>query len=92
MAHVKQAGTPKLLTSTGTISIVDCAMIGYHVNSTTGGTMVFRVGAAGAASGTAVSGTITPGTGFQAFPMEAPGGCHVTIGGTLDVTFFVAAG
>ena len=92
MAQVKQAGTPKNLTATGTISVVDCAMIGYHVNSTTAGTMVFRIGAAGASTGTVVSGTITPSVGFNAFPMEAPGGCHVTIGGTLDVTIFVAAG
>ena len=92
MAHVQQAGTPKNLTASGTISGVDCALIGYHVNSTTAGTIVFRVGAAGASSGTAVSGTITPSVGFNAFPMEAPGGCYATIGGTLDVTFFVAAG
>lgn len=54
--------------------------------------MVFRVGASGAVTGTAVSGTITPGTGFTAFPMYAPSGCHVTIANTLDVTFFFAAG
>ena len=92
MAQVQQSGTPINKTSTGTISVVDGSLIGYHVNSTTGGTMVFKVGSAGTSAGTAVSGTITPGTGFQAFPMYAPGGCHVTIANTLDVTFFFSAG
>jgi hypothetical protein len=92
MAQVQQSGTPINLTSTNTISKVDCVLIGYHVNSTSSGTIVFRVGSTGSSSGTVVSGTITPSPGFNAFPMYAPGGCHATIGGTLDVTFFVAAG
>ena len=92
MAYVSQAGTPINLTSSAIVSKAGGALIGYHVNSTAAGTIVFRVGSAGTSSGTAVSGTITPSVGFNAFPMEAPGGCHATIGGTLDVTFFIAAG
>jgi hypothetical protein len=90
--QVQQGATPVNLTSSGTISKVDGTLIGYHVNSTSSGTIAFKVGAAGASTGTAVSGTITPSTGFNAFPMYAPSGCYATIGGTLDVTFFFAAG
>jgi hypothetical protein len=89
MAQVQQSGVPINLTSTGAISLVPGSLIGYHVNSTTGGTMVFRNGGA---SGSAVSGTITPTVGFQAFPAYFSTSAHVTIANTLDVTFFWTAG
>ena len=89
MAQVQQAGVPKNLTGTGAVSTSPVSLIGYHVNSTSSGTIVLRDGGA---SGTAVSGTITPAVGFNAFPAYFVTSCHATIGGTLDVTFFVAAG
>ena len=89
MAHIQQAGVPILLTSSGAISASPGSLIGYHVNSTSSGTIVFRNGGA---SGTAVSGTITPSVGFNAFPATFTTSCYATIGGTLDVTFFFAAG
>ncbi len=92
MAQFVQAGTPILLTSTNTISKVSGTLLGFYVNSTSSGTVVFRVGAAGASTGTAVSGTITPAIGFHRFPMYCPAGAHVTIANTLDATFFFAAG
>lgn len=61
------------------------AVLGFYVNSTTGGTIVFRRGGSG---GTVISGTITPAIGFHRFPADCPGGCHVTIANTLDVTIF----
>ena len=89
MAHVNQSGTPVLLAASGAISLVAGDLIGYHVNSTTALTIVIRDGGA---SGTAVSGTITPSIGFQAFPGAFTGGCYATLGGTGSVTFFFAAG
>ena len=76
-------------TATGNISTADCAMLGFYVNSTTGGTIVFRKGGSG---GTVLDGTITPAIGFHRFPASCKGGCHVTIANTLDVTVFVVMG
>lgn len=90
MAQVQQAGTPVLLTASGAISVAAGTMIGYHVNSTSGGTVVIGNGSTSAA--TAVSGTITPGLGFTAFPGIFTGGAYATISGTISITFFFAAG
>lgn len=92
MSQIQQAGTPKNLSASGTISVASCSIIGYHVNSTSGGTLVFRVGSDGGAGGTAVNAATTPVQGFNAFPMYAPAGAYLTISGTIDVTVFVAAG
>lgn len=91
MAYMSQAGTPINLTSSGIISKVAGCLIGYHVNSTSSGTIVFRDGTL--SNSTALSGTITPAAGaFQWFPAAMPNGAYATIGGTLDVTFFFDAG
>lgn len=89
--QVAQSGTPINLTGTGTISKVDGNLIGFYVNSTTSGTIVIRSGSSGTSSGTAISGTITPGVGFHPFPAYCPSGAHATIANTMDVTFFFAA-
>ncbi len=86
---VNQGGAPINLSSSGAISNVPGWLIGYHVNSTSAGTIVFKNGGT---SGTAVSGTITPVIGFQAFPAFFSTSAFATIGGTIDVTFFFAAG
>lgn len=87
--NVNQAGVPINLTSSGALSADRATLIGYHVNSTSGGTIVFRNGGSG---GTAISGTITPVVGFNAFPcvFTSASGGYATISGTIDVTFFVA--
>ena len=87
--QIQQGGTPVNLAASGAISLASGTMIGYHVNSTTGGTMVIRNGGA---SGTVVTGTITPLPGFQAFPGYFTSGAYVTLANTIDVTFFFAAG
>lgn len=92
MSQIQQSGAPLNATATGTVSKVSCTLIGFYVNSTSSGTLVFRAGAAGASSGTAISGTITPAIGFHCFPAYCKDGLHATVGGTLDVTFFYAAG
>lgn len=75
------------LTATGNIGVAGRAyqLLGFYVNSTSSGTIVFRRGGSG---GTVLNGTITPAIGFHRFPADCPGGAHATIGGTLDVTIF----
>lgn len=92
MSQSVESGTPKNITGTGTVSIASCNLFGFYVNSTTAGTLVLRVGSDGAATGTAISGTITPAIGFHRYPAYCPSGLHATIANTLDVTLFFAAG
>lgn len=91
MAAVQQSGVPINLSASGALTLTQGQMIGYHVNSTSGGTIVFRNGGS---AGTAVSGTITPTVGFNAFPcyFTSSSGGYATISGTIDVTFFVQGG
>lgn len=87
---VLESGTPTNITATGNVvASTDCTLIGFYVNSTTGGTLVLK---RGGSSGTAISGTITPAIGFHRFPAACPAGLHATIANTLDVTFFTVAG
>ena len=81
------AGQPKRLTATGGISGQACKLIGFYVASTTSGTIVLRDGGA---SGTQISGTITPAVGWHFFPADCSSslGAHATIANTIDVTFF----
>jgi hypothetical protein len=90
-APVVEAGEAFNKTATGDVGGVgrDMTLIGFYVNSTTAGTLVLRRGGSG---GTVMSGTITPAIGWHFFPACAPGGLHVTIGGTLDVTFIALPG
>ena len=89
MAQIQKSGTPVNLTSSGAVSNVAGTLLGFYVNSTTSGTIVIRNGGSG---GTAVSGTITPVIGWHEFPAYLPSGCYATIGATLNVTLFFAAG
>jgi len=87
-APVAEVGGYKNITATGAVSTGACQLIGFYVNSTTAGTLVLRDGGA---SGTVMSGTITPAIGFHRFPANVGTSLHATIAGTaLDVTFFYA--
>jgi len=90
MAQVQQAATPVLLTSSGAVSLCVGSMIGFYVNSTTGGTIVVRDGGS---SGTALSGTITPAVGWHTFPatFTSSSGAYATLANTISVTFFFSA-
>ena len=94
MAQYVESGTPINLTGTATVSVVSGSLLGFHVNSTTGGTIVLRVGANGTngTGSTVICGTITPAIGWNRYPAYCPSGCHATIANTLDVTFVFAAG
>lgn len=85
MTTIVESGTPVNLTASGSISLHPGALLGFYVNSTSSGTVVFRDGGSG---GTVISGTITPAIGFHRFPAACVTGCYVTVGGTLDATFF----
>ena len=85
---VAEVGGYKNITATGAVSTGACQLIGFYVNNTTIGTLVLRDGGA---SGTVMSGTITPAIGFHRFPANVGTSLHATIAGTaLDVTFFYA--
>ena len=85
-----ETGTAINKTATADVVLTkDCRLLGFYVNSTTGGTVVLKKGGS---SGTAISGTITPAIGFHRFPASCVGGLHATIANTLDVTFFVVEG
>ena len=89
---VARCGYPVNITGTGNVGSATspgCQLHGFYVNSTTGGTLVLRKGGA---SGTAISGTITPAIGFHPYPADIKGALHATIANTLDVTFFIASG
>jgi hypothetical protein len=77
------------LSGSGVVSTGPCQLIGFYVNSTTVGTLVLRNGGA---SGEVMCGTITPAIGFHRFPANVGVSLYATVGGTLDVTFFFAAG
>lgn len=85
--QLPESGGYVKLTATGDVSSKPCYLIGFYVNSTTGGTLVLRDGGSG---GTAISGTITPAIGFHRYPaiVASATGLHATIANTLDVTFF----
>jgi len=85
---VAEVGGYKNITATGAVSTGACQLIGFYVNNTTIGTLVLRDGGA---SGTVMSGTITPAIGFHRFPANVGVSLYATIGGSaLDVTFFYA--
>ena len=86
MGVVVEGGNYRNITSTTQVTTRGGTLLGFYVNSTTGGTIVFRDGTSG---GTAMSGTITPAIGFHRFPATfGVDGLHVTIANTIDVTIF----
>lgn len=82
-------GAPVNKTTTANIKPIPGQLIGFHVNSTSAGTIILYDDAA---TGTTapISGTITPAIGFTRFPASFANGLYAVIGGTLNVTFFVS--
>lgn len=80
-------GAPIVISATGLVTTGSSRLVGFFCNSTTSGTLVLRDGGA---SGTAVSGTITPAAGtYYPFPASLGTNLHVTVANTINVTFFV---
>lgn len=87
-----EIGHPRNLTATGTVKVGTATMgggqmLGFYVNSTSSGVIAFRDGGA---SGTALSGSITPAIGFHRFPSVFQQDLHMTlVSGSINVTVFV---
>ena len=81
---VESAGAYKNMTATGTVDTTPGVLLGFYVNSTTGGTVVLRDGGA---SGTVITGTITPAIGWHPLPVGYNTDLHATVANTLNVTF-----
>jgi len=86
---VAEVGAYKNMTATGDVTTGPCQLLGFYVNSTSSGTVVLKDGGS---SGTVISGTITPAIGFHRYPVTVGTSLHFTEGGTIDITFFFAAG
>lgn len=88
----QQAGTPVNLSASGAVSLCPGSILGFYVNSTSGGTLVF---ADGGSAGTALTGTITPVIGWHEFPstIHSSLGAYATIAvAALNITVIFAAG
>lgn len=89
---VNLCGPTVIVTGTGNISPAagtqPVAMLGFYVNSTTNGTLVFRSGGSG---GTAISGTITPAIGWHFYPVIVDPPLHVTVGNTINITVVLSS-
>jgi len=78
-------GLSTRLTATGTVKGKPGRLAGFYVAATSSGTLVLKDGGA---SGTALTGTITPAVGWHTMPLRFGKDLHATIAGTsLDVTF-----
>ena len=85
MGMVTEVGNYKNMTATGAVTTRAGSLLGFYVNSTSSGTIVFTDNA----GSVAMSGTITPAIGFHRFPATfGAGGLNVTIANTLNVTIF----
>jgi hypothetical protein len=90
MGILVPGGTPKNLAASGAVSLSPGQLLGFYVNSTSSGTIIIKDSTDGSAG--AISGTITPAVGWHSFPAYCVNGCYATIGATLNVTLFFAAG
>jgi hypothetical protein len=76
-------------TATANIKSSQGAILGFHVNSTTSGTIQFYDDAATATTAP-ITGLITPAVGFHELPVAFANGLYAVIGGTLNVTIVYA--
>lgn len=76
----------KNITATAVVNARPTNLLGFYVNSTSAGTIVFHDSST--ASANAISGTITPAIGFHWFPAQLGQGLYVVIANTLNVTLF----
>jgi hypothetical protein len=84
---VAECGYPVLITGAATTTVCPtaCQLLGFYVNSTTGGTVVINDNT------TALSGTITPAIGFHRFCADVGRSLSVVTANTISVTFFFAS-
>lgn len=84
------SGQPKNVTSSAVVNANPSELIGFYVNSTSSGTIVFHDSAD--STNNAISGTITPAIGWHFFPASLGIGLRVVIANTLNVTLIYKPG
>ena len=85
---VIESGYPINLSASGVVCAKPCTILGFYVNSNTGGTATMNL-LDGGSGGTALCGTITPAIGFHRFPAMCGSAAYFTkVSGTIDVTVF----
>jgi len=80
------SATASNITATTTLAKGSLQLLGFYVNSTSSGTIVFAD--SDGTNSTTLSGTITPAIGWHWFPASLSRGLVVTIAATLNVTVF----
>ena len=78
-----------VLSASGQILAAPGQVLGFYVNSTSGGTV--RLSDALTATTPYLGDATTPTVGWHNFPAGLATGGYVTISGTINVTFFVIA-
>lgn len=76
------------LTASGAVKARAGRIAGFYVASTAAGTITLYDNPS-AATGTQLSGVITPAVGWNEFPARFSQGLWVEIAAAIDVTFFV---
>lgn len=90
MSIYAKTGAPVNKTSSGAVATGSAALLGVFCSSSSSGTLKLYDNAA-AASGTVVVNTFSLTAGqFYTIPASLANGLYATIGGTADVTFFIA--
>jgi len=87
---VRNIGTPVRISASGKIASGPCQLLGILVNSTSSGTITLYD--ATSATGSAFAAITPPVNVFTQIPAACATGLYCTVGGTLNATFFVAAG
>lgn len=81
-----QVGIPKNISATANVSALDGAMLGFYVNNTSSGTIIFY-DSASTGTGTPITGTITPAIGWNPLPVTFVNGLYAVIAGSsLNIT------
>lgn len=90
MGQMIESGTPVNLDASGAVSARSGSLLGFYVNSTSSGVINFKDGGA---SGTAITGSITPAIGFHRLPAYFVTSAYMTlVSGNINITAFFAAG
>jgi hypothetical protein len=82
-------GQYKNMTATANVLPRQGALLGFYVNSTTGGTIQFYDSAT-TGTGTPITGVITPVVGWHEIPVGVTAGVYAVIANTLNVTVVTA--
>ena len=88
---VREVGTPVRITGSGIIARGPCQLLGIVVNSTSSGTITLYDGTNTSLANPFAA--ITPTVNvYTRIPAACSVGLYCTVGGTLNATFFIAAG